>query len=259
MSNIHITFQGKGGSGKTTISSFSAQFLRDNNRQVACFDTDPVNTSFLSFKSLNVEALRIMNEGVIDGRAWDVLVEKMARTKMDVVVDNGSTSFTSLLSYITGNQSFNLVKECGHNVTIHIPINGGAGLGFTVGGMQQIIEHLAPQDLKFVIWLNSYFGPIERAGEHFESFTEYKACKKHISTIIKLPLFVPHDTFGRDMAYLLTQNLTFSEALETEEKTDEDGDMEFCSKHGFGIAMMQRIAIMRDRLYKLLDASGEFI
>ncbi len=92
---------------------------------------------------------------------------------------------------------------------------------------------------------------------------EYLTCKKHIEAIISVPAFTPHDTFGRDMTYLLSKNLTFAESLTMKEvvakgKDKDEQVFEKKSIHGFEIAVMQRISIMRTRIYDTLAASGAF-
>ncbi len=154
MAKIHITLQGKGGSAKTTNSVFMAQYLRDQSRSPICVDTDPVNASFCAYKDLQVRTLQIMFNGEISSRAWDALVEIICTAKTDVVVDNGATSFTSLINYMDMNKSLDIFQKFGQQVYIHIPIAGSEGLGHCVKCMRQVIECLAPQGPRFVIWFS---------------------------------------------------------------------------------------------------------
>ncbi|HIF9170117.1 TPA: ArsA-related P-loop ATPase, partial [Photobacterium damselae] len=55
MSNIHFFLQGKGGVGKTLISSFTAQYLKEISNDVECIDTDSVNHTFSQYKSFNAK------------------------------------------------------------------------------------------------------------------------------------------------------------------------------------------------------------
>jgi hypothetical protein len=257
---IHMVLQGKGGAAKSTDAAFMAQFLLDRGKEIQCIDTDPVNASLCGYKALNVRPIQIMEDGDINQRAWDTLVEILCRSKTDVVVDNGATSFTSLLSYVDKNSSLKVVADFGHTVYIHIPIAGGDSLQYCLSGMTQIIETLKPQGTRFAIWLNPFLGPIERKGQHFEQFEEYIANKANIEALIHVPAFVPHETFGRDMAYLLATNLTLAEALMMEERpiNDMEDTTEKISVHGFHIAVLQRYSIMQKRIFGLLAASGVF-
>ncbi len=66
LKNFHFVLQGKGGVGKTTISTFITQYIKDHlKKDYLAIDTDQVNASFASFKALNVEHLNIMENNQI--------------------------------------------------------------------------------------------------------------------------------------------------------------------------------------------------
>lgn len=50
MAKIHMILQGKGGVGKSFISSKLAQYKVAKGRNLLCIDTDPVNATFYGFK-----------------------------------------------------------------------------------------------------------------------------------------------------------------------------------------------------------------
>lgn len=258
MQKIHMVLQGKGGTAKTTNSSFMAQYLTDKGKTPLCIDTDPVNASFFAYKAFDVKKINIMNGGEIDSRSWDDLIEIICDTKQDVIVDNGATSFVSLLAYIEGNLSIETLTTFGKEIYIHIPIAGSESLSHTILGMKQIIEKLHPQNPKFVIWINPFLGKIEIDGKGFEDFPEYKENKKRINSLIYIPEWVPEATFGKDMAELLKNNITFSEALTMKEKIADDGETIVKSVFNFPIAVLQRIKIIQKKIYGVLDASGIF-
>lgn len=259
MKKVHMILQGKGGTGKTTNSAFIAQYLTDKGKSPLCIDTDPVNASFAAYRSMNVKTFSIMDGGEIDPRSWDNLIEMICTTTtQDVVVDNGATSFVSLLSYMQGNISIETLTSFGKEVVIHIPIAGSESLGHTLMGMVQIIDKLQAQNPKFVVWLNPFLGKIEIEGKGFETFPEYKENRKKIASLVYVPEFTPAATFGRDMTELLKNNITFSEALEMKEVKNDDGTSIAKSVKGYPIAMLQRIAIIQKRLFGVLDASGIF-
>jgi len=45
MKQVHITLQGKGGIGKSYVTSLIAQNLMDRGEEVICIDTDPINAT----------------------------------------------------------------------------------------------------------------------------------------------------------------------------------------------------------------------
>ena len=65
--NFHFVLQGKGGVGKTTVSTFITQYVKDYLKQdYLAIDTDQVNASFASFKGLNVETIKFLLSLLID-------------------------------------------------------------------------------------------------------------------------------------------------------------------------------------------------
>jgi cellulose biosynthesis protein BcsQ len=78
-SRVHLVLQGKGGVGKSFVSSILAQYLGDKERPVHCFDTDPINATFAQYSELNAEHVNVLRRGAIDARAFDSVVEKICR------------------------------------------------------------------------------------------------------------------------------------------------------------------------------------
>ena len=50
MATVHFIQQGKGGVGKSVIASFLYQVLHHQGKEVAAFDTDPVNATLKGYK-----------------------------------------------------------------------------------------------------------------------------------------------------------------------------------------------------------------
>ena len=74
MAVIHFIQQGKGGVGKSMIASFLYQALLHFGKEVAAFDTDPVNATLAGFKEFSVRRKVIIKDGNIDPRAFDSLM-----------------------------------------------------------------------------------------------------------------------------------------------------------------------------------------
>jgi cellulose biosynthesis protein BcsQ len=129
MAKIHMVLQGKGGVGKSFIASITCTaLLRQEKRYVLCIDTDPVNATFLGFKKLNVKKLDLMEGDEIDPRKFDNLVELISKSKSDVVIDNGASTFVALSHYLISNHIPALLKEMGHELIVHTVITGGQAL-----------------------------------------------------------------------------------------------------------------------------------
>ncbi|WP_241199365.1 nucleotide-binding protein [Ectopseudomonas oleovorans] len=234
-----MVLQGKGGVGKSAIAAIIAQYKMDKGQTPLCIDTDPVNATFEGYKALNVRRLNIMAGDEINSRNFDTLVELIAPTKDDVVIDNGASSFVPLSHYLISNQVPALLQEMGHELVIHTVVTGGQALLDTVSGFAQLASQF-PAEALFVVWLNPYWGPIEHEGKSFEQMKAYTANKARVSSIIQIPA-LKEETYGRDFSDMLQERLTFDQALADESLT---------------IMTRQRLKIVRRGLFEQLDAAA---
>ncbi|WP_322075508.1 P-loop NTPase family protein [Burkholderia cenocepacia] len=236
MANVHITLQGKGGVGKSFSAVNVAQFKRHKGQKPKCIDTDPVNATFAGFNALDVVRLEIMDGDEINSRHFDALVEMIATTTDDVVIDNGASSFVPLSHYLISNQVPSLLHEMGHQLIVHTSITGGQSLVDTVNGFAQIARQFPPET-RIVVWLNPYWGPVEHEGKGFEQLKAYRENKDRVSAIIQVPT-LKDETYGRDLTEMLQERLTFDQAIASPTRT---------------IMARQRLKIIRDQLYAQLE------
>lgn len=242
MANIHIILQGKGGVGKSLIASLLTQYLLlknpDLNKPLTLIDTDPINQTFSRYERLPVQSLNILENEEINPRKFDEIIELIASSKGDTVIDNGASSFIALSTYIKEMGIAEIIKTLGHELIIHTVITGGQAFNDTLVGFAQMANHLGGH-AKFVVWLNPYWGEVKADGKTFEQMAVYKAHKAAISALIQMPE-LKQETFGHDLSSMLNENLTFEEAINDPNKT---------------IMTRQRLKIMQDDLYKRLDAA----
>jgi hypothetical protein len=238
MAKIHLILQGKGGVGKSFIAATLAQYKASRGQSPLCIDTDPVNATFHGYKALKVHKLQIMDGDEIKSRTFDTLVELVATSKNDVIIDNGASSFVPLSHYLISNQVPALLQDLGHELVVHTIITGGQALLDTVSGFAQIARQF-PAEALFVVWLNPYWGPIEYEGKGFEQLKAYKDNKDRVSAIVPIPT-LKEETYGRDLSDMLQERLTFDEALAMESLT---------------IMTRQRLKIIKAQLFGLLDSA----
>ena len=200
--NFHFTLQGKGGVGKTTVSTFIAQYLKDHLKQdYLAIDTDQVNASFAKFKALNVETINVMQDNIITDTGWENLTYKLINTdKSNIILDNGASSFVPLLSYAYENNIFDVLTADENdyigNVFIHIVIAGGEGLSHTLAGLNMICEKFNQDKVQIVVWINNFLGKVE---------TDDK-----ILGVVRIPTY-KGDLFKKDLSDMLTNHKTFEE------------------------------------------------
>lgn len=233
-SSIHFTLQGKGGAGKTFISTLIAQWLKEKQVNVKCYDTDNVNATFEQYKALNVEHINIMNGSKINERGFDNLMESLFTEELSFVIDNGASSFAPLNNYMIENGVMGMLKEHGKEVYIHTVITGAQGIQDTAQGFKSLINNF---DVPVVLWKNEYFGSIEIDGKTFEDTKLYKDNKDKIKGIVTIAER-NRDTFIKDIEEMVKKKLTFEEV-----KTHSD----------FKMMEKQRLNIIRKDIFSQLD------
>lgn len=212
MSTIHFILQGKGGVGKSLISSMLFQFLLRQGLPVSGVDTDPVNSTLTGYKELSVHSLKIMNGDDIDQRRFDYLMEVILQQpeKAHLVIDNGAATFVPLCSYLKDNAVFDLLKNAGHKVLLHSVITGGQAVEDTATGLKILAIEFPHTPL--VVWLNRYFGDIAINGQSFEDFKVYQQHCRQFHGVVEIP-HRKHSTFGKDLEELFARRETFEAAI----------------------------------------------
>ncbi|RZA05667.1 MAG: conjugal transfer protein TraL [Proteobacteria bacterium] len=239
MAKIHMILQGKGGVGKSVIAALLAQYKASKGHQTLCLDTDPINATFHGYHALNVQQIALMENDEIVPRRFDALVEIMAPSAHDIIIDNGASAFVPLTHYLISNQIPALLARMGHELVIHTVITGGQALLDTVNGFRQLAGQF-PAEASFVVWLNPYWGPIQHEGKSFEQLKAYQDRKSRVSAIVQIPP-LKEETFGRDLSDMLQSRLTFDEALAAASLT---------------IMTRQRLQIIKGKLFDHLDQAA---
>lgn len=214
---IDLILQGKGGVGKSLVATLLAQHYLGRGLTPICVDTDPVNATFAGYQKLGVERLDIMEGEDINPRQFDVLIERILKSDDPdavMVVDNGAATFVPLCSYLVSTEALPLLADSGQEVRLHTIVTGGQALEDTFKGLTDLARHFP--DTPIVVWLNEFFGPLERNGVRFEKSAQYKDLAKRITAQITLPA-VRMETFGYDLKQMLSARLTFEEALASED------------------------------------------
>ena len=230
--NLHLTLQGKGGVGKTLVTTMTIQYLISLGKKPTCIDTDPVNRSLAAFKSLNVHPLNIMSGDIVNNRKFDELINIILESKEDVIIDNGASSFIPVTAYLKENNVFELLVQNNVTVFFHVVVTGGQSFIDTIKGLEYIIQTFSDY-VNVVVWLNPYFGKIEQKGKTFEEMNIFKKNKPNIYGIVKIPEKT-RETFGEDVKQMLEERKTFEEYIESDE---------------YFVMPRQRIRVFRDEMF----------
>lgn len=218
VSTVHFTLQGKGGVGKSFVSSLIAQYMMECGGRVICIDTDPVNATLSGYQAFGAQRLVLFDEGSmkINERHFDTLVETiMSSNGADIIVDNGASSFLPLSSYLVENDVIDILRENHKKVLIHSVITGGQALIDTLTGFEALASQVDKR-AELVVWLNEYFGEVRAEGKGFEGMAVYQKHKQRVRGIVRIPR-QNGDTFGKDIQLMLEAKKTFDEAVESAE------------------------------------------
>ena len=235
---IHFILQGKGGVGKSLIAAILVQYFADRHGAVKPFDTDPVNDTLSQYKAFSSRRIDILDQmNNITAREFDGLIEDLLTSDNACVVDNGASTFIPLMSYMVENKAIELLQDAGKKVLIHSVITGGQAFDDTLQGLSIMLHN---QTAPIIVWLNEFFGVVERDGRAFVDSTLYQENQARIHSVIRIEKGNP-DTFGKDMELLGKSKLTFDEAQQSSM---------------FSIMPRQRLKMVRQSLFAQLDAAS---
>ncbi|WP_025902229.1 conjugal transfer protein TraL [Tatumella sp. UCD-D_suzukii] len=236
LKEVHLTLQGKGGVGKSLVSSILVQWFMSKGRPVIAVDTDPVNATLAGYTAFNTQRLELMENGSLIERRFDGLIEQSIEADSNFVVDNGAASFIPLSYYIAENDAINLIIENGKKVVIHTVITGGQAIRDTLAGFASLVEQM-PGDVEIVVWLNEFFGEIKADGKEFEQMKVYLNNKDRVRGIIRIEKQTG-STFGEDVQHMLDSKMTFEEVAKSD---------------AFGLMSKSRLNKVKKAIFEQLD------
>ncbi len=234
---VHFILQGKGGIGKTLVSTILAQWLAAKDETpLRCYDTDQENPTFSRYKAMNVKHVPVMTEArTIDPKRFDALMIDILEEDGNCVIDNGANTFSPLMGYLIENDAFALLQESARKVYIHTIVGGGDTLHDTATGF---VATAKSTTVPLVLWENEHFGLLQSAsGKLFSQSQTFTDNAARVTGRVTLSQRNP-DTFGADVKKMNTTRLTLAEVMQNEK---------------FNIMEKQRIKVVYRDLFEQLD------
>ena len=202
----HLVLQGKGGVGKTYVASILAQYLEG---RAACWDTDPVNSSFAGIKALGARVVPILRGRALNVEALDKLLDEVMNSG-DTVIDSGAASFVPLSDYLLKSDIPEIAAATGCSILAHVVLTGGASKLDTIAGLRSVLTTY-PASVKIVVWVNEFFGSF---GEKpFVETVAYSENKDRIAGVVTLRK-LDAELAGWSVAQMLERRQTFAEAID---------------------------------------------
>ena len=234
---VHFILQGKGGIGKTFVSSIIAQWVKGKNPDnLRCYDTDQENTTFSRYKAMNVKHVPVMTESrTIDPKRFDALMLDILESEGNCVVDNGANTFSPLMAYLIENACFDLLRESKRTVYIHSIVGGGDTLHDTASGF---VSTASSTPAPIVLWENEYFGLLQTPSG--KTFTDSQSFNEHIGKVKGRVRLAQRntDTFGADIKKMNTARMTLDEVMQSDK---------------FNIMEKQRVKVVYRDIFEQLD------
>lgn len=95
---VTIILGNKGGIGKSTISAFLAEYIKNNSSKALLgFDTDPENLTFKLYKEFDSKTLALKNaDNTINKNGFDEMINEILINKdKNIVIDIGGFKLCS--------------------------------------------------------------------------------------------------------------------------------------------------------------------
>lgn len=234
---VHFILQGKGGIGKTLVSTILAQWMAgQDDKPLRCFDTDQENPTFSRYKAMNVRHVPVMTDTrTIDPKRFDALMIDLLEEEGNCVIDNGANTFSPLMAYLIENDCFAMLQEAGRKVYIHVIVGGGDTLHDTATGFTTTAKATT---VPLVLWENQHFGLLQSAsGKLFTESQTYADYADRVAGRVVLSARNA-DTFGADIKKMNIARLTLEEVRASEK---------------FNVMEKQRIKVVFRDLFEQLD------
>ena len=233
---VHVILQAKGGVGKSYVAAIVAQYYRNQEWTVRCFDTDPGNATLAQYKALDVEHISdLIQGGVINQKRFDPLIEKLLRGDGAAIVDTGASTCLPFWNYVLENEVLALLEGQDRQVYMHCVVTGGQAMTDTLNGLDRLAQTTGQKAI--IVWLNEFFGEVREGDRPFEQFKLAQVLAPKLVGSVLIRKRNP-DTFEDDVRQMLQNRLTFAEAIDSEY---------------FSLVSKQRLQIVRRELFEQLD------
>ena len=217
MATVNFIMQKKGGVGKSVTAALLYQALLEAGKTVLGVDTDPSNKSLAGYKELKVTKLHILNEEEdVDKTLFDALINSICELpeEAQVVIDNGSSNFVALRSYLKINGVLPLLADMGHEIRIHAVIAGGPDLLHTCTGLKELAIDFP--DANLVPWLNPYNGNIVSDGKSFDGFKVSKEHGGQFFGLVEISKKCQSAMFRKDLQFHFASQRTFQSVINSD-------------------------------------------
>ena len=154
--SVHFVLHSHGGIGKSVICTYLAQYLQEKWGTPLCIDTDSVHQTLSQYKSLNVYLCPAIQQGKINPREFDTLLDKVIASQNIIIIDIATALFFPFLDYMKIHDGLTLLQD--RPVFIHTIITGGSREKESIACLSILDKWLTGTVAKLIVWQNEYWG-----------------------------------------------------------------------------------------------------
>ena len=234
---VTIILGNKGGIGKSTISAFLAEYIKNNSdKELIAFDTDPENLTFKLYKEFKSKTLSLKGaDNTINKNGFDEMINSILSNKdKNIVIDIGASSFAAVNSYILENEIFELFDDENIDLVIVGVVAGAGNTVDSVNGLKTILTTHSNRD--FLIVNNEYMGSTNYNGIELKDSKVLKETKAKILKMVDIE--GKPDYIQQNINDFAKMRITFNE-LDSSDK--------------FPLMAKRRLKSYRDEIFKQLD------
>lgn len=217
MINFHMTYQGKGGCGKSLAALLLVEWAQSTGRRLKALDADQVTPTLSSYKALGAEAVELIGRNKkLDETAFEAMYMRVMSDPNEYLLDIGTSVFFDIDRHIQHVQVFPVLIDGGRLPNLHVPITGGSDHEETVKSAVYVFERAraAAEEHRprIVLWLNEEKGPVLWKDRPFEASSIFEEFKDVIHGVVKIP--EQDESGNKVLTKMLQQKRTFGETID---------------------------------------------
>lgn len=170
MNTAHIIMQSKGGTGKSLIAAFLAEYFHEKYSDLKIVSTGSLHYTLEKYKALNV--IKIQHDkknNQINQAKFDDIFNDIETDPRSIIVDTSSNDFISFNDYAIYDELAKIFSEYNKQLIIHCPIVYGRSKDETINCLLQILKDYPATPV--VIWENEFFGKSKNSFIHKDLFS----------------------------------------------------------------------------------------
>lgn len=170
MNTVHIIMQSKGGTGKSLIAAFLAEYFHEKYGDLNIISTGSLHYTLERYKALSVSKIQHdKKNNQINQAKFDDIFKDIETDHRSIIVDTSSNDFISFNGYAIDNELAKILPEHNKQLVIHCPIVYGLSKDEAIDCLLQILKDYP--NTPVIVWENEFFGKSKNSFIHRDLFS----------------------------------------------------------------------------------------